>query len=92
MEEIIRVRLVILPWGAVKSLRIYTSAHSDVVIKKKTKLNGTMDVLHCAACGSHLGHMVLVPSLHALLEDTNQRAESFPDTPAVWKSTLSWAV
>lgn len=51
-----------------------------------------MAVLHCAACGSHLGHMVLVPPLHALLEDTNQRAESFPDTPAVWKSTLSWAV
>lgn len=37
MEEIIRVRLVILPWGTVKSLRIYTSTHRDVVIKKKKK-------------------------------------------------------
>lgn len=35
MEEIIRVSLVILPRGAVKSPRIYTSTHSDVVIKKK---------------------------------------------------------
>lgn len=37
MEEIIRVSLVILPWGAVKSPRIYTSTHSDVVIKMEKK-------------------------------------------------------
>lgn len=37
MEEIIRVSLVILPRGAVKSPRIYTSTHGDVVIKKKKK-------------------------------------------------------
>lgn len=38
MEEIIRVSLVILPRGAVKSPRIYTSTHGDVVIKKKKKM------------------------------------------------------
>lgn len=40
MEEIIRVSLVILPWGAVKSPRIYTSTHGDVVIKKEKKKRG----------------------------------------------------
>ena len=85
---------MILPQGAVKSLRIYTSTHGDVVIKKgkKKKRNGRMAVLLCAVCGSCLGHMVLVPPLCTLPGDADLRAESFPAPPAVWTSAFSWAV
>lgn len=52
MEEIIRVSLVILPWGAVKSPRIYTSTHGDVVIKKEKKRGKEMEgwLFGCVLC------------------------------------------
>lgn len=90
MEEIIRVSLVILPRGAVKSLRIYASTHSDVVIKKKIEWEDGGSALCCVWQPPQTHD--LVPPLCALLGNTNPRAEIFPAPPVFWKSAFAWAV